>query len=52
MQKILSINYREEVEEFLNRFIEVCDKCDNSTQEMKRTAEMLLRELEQYSQKH
>ncbi len=51
MGKILSPNYREEVEEFLSQFIENCDRCMD-TQEMRRTAEMLLLHLEQYSQKH
>lgn len=52
MPKILSPNYREEVEEFLNQFIENCNRCGMDAQEMRRTAEMLLLHLEQYSQKH
>lgn len=52
MGKILSISYREEVEEFLNQFVENCHECGIETQDMRRAAEMLLLYLEQYSQKH
>lgn len=47
----LSTRYREEVEEFLNRFVSACEKCDD-TFDMRKSALDLLGHLEQYTQKH
>lgn len=47
----LSIKYREEVEEFITKFIDLCEKCEN-TSEMINAASELLIQLKQYIQKH
>lgn len=51
MRYVLSIHYREYIEEVLRKFVDNCEKC-NDTYAMKQSALNLLGQLEQYTQKH
>lgn len=51
MPKRLTIAYRKDVLDFLNRFVEACDQCED-TSEMKKAAIHLLMHMELYNEKH
>ena len=50
--KILTIYFREEILSILDRLIEACNKCGDSTREMQRASEHLKMELEKYTERH
>lgn len=50
--KVLAIFFREEISSMLNRIIESCNKCGDSTTGIKVATEQLKIELEKYSEWH
>lgn len=50
--KVLTIYFREEISSILDRLIEVCNNCGDSTREMQRAAEHLKMELEKYTERY
>lgn len=52
MRYILKISFREEILCMLDKLIESCNKCGDSTFDVKRAAQQLIMELEKYTEKH
>lgn len=50
--KVLTIFFREEISSVLDRIIESCNKCGDSTTEIKAAAEHLKMELEKYTERY
>lgn len=50
--KVFTVFFREEILSMLNRIIEACDNCGSSTTEIKRAAERLMLELEEYTKRN
>ena len=50
--KVLAIFFREEISSMLNRIIESCNKCGDSTPGIKGAAEHLKMELEKYTERY
>lgn len=50
--KVFTVFFREEILSMLNRIIEACNNCGYSTTEVKRAAERLMLELEEYTKRY
>jgi len=50
--KVFTVFFREEILSMLNRLLEACNNCGDSTKEIQRAAERLMLELEKYSERH
>lgn len=49
--KVFTVFFREEILSILNRIIEACNNCGDTT-EIKRATERLMYELEKYTERH